>query len=289
MINFIEMGATLFIPATHKDLKSVINGVKYQNLRSVLVDTEDSIDDKDIQIALSCIQEMLSSFTKSKIFVFIRPRNVEILKEILSYKHIDKIDGFILPKFTLDNADEYLKVMGSSKHHIMPSIEGRELFESSKLVELRDKLLPDKDKIILIRFGLEDMLRQLRMRRTCEESIFDRSVTSAILGNFIAIFKASGFEISGGVYPCFKDEEGFKQDVLRDLKEGLFSKTIIHPSQIEITNQLYKVSQNEFDEARAISGSEKKISVQNSKMLEKDTMNPYAQYILSRAQAYGVR
>ena len=286
-IDAIELGATLFIPATHKDLQVVVEGRKYPNLKSVLVDCEDSVSDDTIQIALKSIRQLLLNFQKGTCLVFIRPRNIKILKEILLFEGIENIDGFILPKFSLSNAREYIKTL-ESKYLFMPSIEGIELFNNTKLLELQEILLKHQEQIITIRFGLEDMLRQLKMRRKCEDSIFDFSVTSSVLGNFIATFKNVGFNISGGVFPCFKDSKGFKKDVLRDLKEGLFSKTIIHPNQIEITNLLYRVSKIEFEEALSISKSEQQLFPQNDKMVEVTTMSPWANDIIKRAEVYGL-
>ncbi len=286
--SFYELGGTLFVPATHKDLILVVEGKKYPSLKSVLVDTEDSISENELPHAMSCIKDMLRDFSKANLLVFLRPRNIEVLKELLACGGIEKIDGFILPKFSLENADEYLELLQNYPHAMMPSIEGKELFEPSKLLELRDKLLPYKSKIILIRFGLEDMLRQLSMRRGCEDSIFDFSVTNTVLGNFLAIFKSAGFGISGGVYPCFKDENGFKKDVRRDLKEGLFSKTIIHPNQIDIINELCKVTKKEYDEALEILDSPDAIFNQNDKMAEITTMNPHAKSIVKRFEVYGL-
>ena len=289
MRDYISLGGTLFIPAIHSNLKSILNEKKYKNLKSVAIDTEDSIKETDVKVAHKYVKNILEDFEKTELLVFIRPRNVEILKEILNYENIEKIDGFILPKFSLLNAREYLKVLEETKFSIMPSIETEELFESTKLLELREILLCHSEKIILIRFGLEDMLRQLKMRRKCGDSIFDFSVTSSVLGNFLAIFKSAGFEVSGGVYPCFKDKEGFKKDVIKDLREGLFSKTIIHPSQVEIINELYKVSKEEYEEAKLIISLKTGVGASDGKMLESETMTPYAKYILNRADKYGIK
>jgi len=286
--NYIELGATLFIPATHKDLLEVIEAKKYKNLRSVVIDSEDGIDSKKLDIAIKSIKNTLIKFTHSSCLVFIRPRDVNMLKKLLTFEGIDKIDGFVLPKFSLSNAYSYLKITGTN-YAIMPSIEGEELFDVEKLSELKDILLHYKDQIITIRFGLEDMLRQLSMRRKCEHSIFDMSVTSSVLGNFIAIFKSAGFNISAGVYPCFKDSKGFENDVLRDLQEGLFTKTIIHPNQIEIIEEQYKVTWEEFNEACEIYGNSDSIFNQNDKMAERDTMSPYSLEIIKRAEVYGIK
>ena len=286
-IDAIELGATLFIPATHKDLISVVEGRKYQNLKSVLVDCEDGINDSNLEKALENVKNLLINFQHGVTLVFLRAKNIDVLKIVLTYSGIDKIDGFILPKFSLLNAKEYLDTIGS-KHLFMPSIEGDELFSPAKLFELKEILFPYFKQIITIRFGLEDMLKQLKMKRECKDSVFDIAVTAFVMGSFIATFKSAGFNISGGVFPCFKDNDGFIKDVKRDLKEGLFSKTIIHPNQIDLSNELYKVTKQEFDEALEICESLEQIFNQNGKMAEQSTMIPYAKEIIKRAEVYGI-
>ena len=287
-INYIELGATLFIPATHKELEAVVCKSKYPELKSVLIDTEDGIADESLGIAFEAIERLLNRYEKKKLAVFIRPRDVKTLQKILKLKNIDKIDGFILPKFSLENAQNYFDLLKDDDFLIMPSIEGKELFNQNSLYELRDILLKNADNILLLRFGLEDMLRQLKKKRSCEDSIFDFSATSYVLGGFISTFKSAGFAVSGGVYPCFKDDEGFIKDVKRDLKEGLFSKTIIHPRQIKLMNELYRVTKEDLREAIEIYENSEAVFNQNDKMAEGMTMKPQAQEIILRSKIYGV-
>jgi len=287
-INYIELGATLFISATHKDLEAVVCRNKYPQLKSVLIDTEDGINSESLDAAFKAIEKLLKIYEKKKLIVFIRPRNIVALEDFLELKNINKIDGFILPKFSLSNAQDYFSLLKDYDFLVMPSIEGEELFNQNSLYELRTLLLQNRENILLVRFGLEDMLRQLKMKRSCEESIFDFSATSYILGGFISTFKSAGFAISGGVYPCFKDDDGFIKDVKRDLKEGLFSKTIIHPRQIKLTNELYRVTKEELEDALEISQNSEAVFNQNDKMAEVVTMKPQAQEILLRAEVYGV-
>ncbi len=287
-INYIELGATLFIPAIHKDLEAVVCNSKYPELKSVLIDIEDGIKSESLDTAFKAIEKLLKVYEKKKLAVFIRPRDVEALGKILKLENINKIDGFILPKFSLLNAEDYFSLLKDYDFLVMPSIEGEELFNQNSLYELRDILLKNAKNILLLRFGLEDMLRQLKMKRSCEDSIFDFSATSYVLGGFISTFKSAGFTVSGGVYPCFKDDEGFIKDVKRDLKEGLFSKTIIHPRQIRLTNELYRVTKEELREALEISNVSEAVFNQNDKMAEVITMKPYAQEIILRSKIYGV-
>jgi citrate lyase beta subunit len=113
-------------------------------------------------------------------------------------------------------------------------------------------------------------------------------VTQSVLGNFLAVFKSEGFMVSGGVFPCFLDDEGFVCDVQRDLDEGLFGKTIIHPRQITLANELYKVDAKSYQEALEMVQSTRKVFNQNGSMAERLTMSPYAKTILRRYEVYGV-
>ncbi len=287
-INYTEIGATLFVPALHKDLKTIVIGRKYPELKSVLIDTEDAIAKDKLELAFEAIKDILSIYKKSSLLVFIRPRDISALLKILKFENIESIDGFILPKFSLENAQLYFDALQGKDFSLMPSIEGKELFNQNSLYKLRDIIVDNRKNIILIRFGLEDMLRQLKMKRDCDETLFDFSSTSYIIGAFIAIFKSEGFAVSGGVYPFFKNMQGFVKDVQRDLKEGLFSKTIIHPNQIKISNELYKVTKKEFEEALEICKSDKEIFNQDGKMAEVITMIPFSKEIVARANIYGI-
>ncbi len=288
-MNYMQLGGTLFIPASHKRLQEIVCENRYPGLKSLVIDFEDGLEYSDFDFAMKNINNILENITNKSILVFIRAKNTQHLSELLRLSHIHNITGFVLAKFSLQNAESYLKLLSATNHIIMPSIEGKELFNHQKLNVLKEIILTNKDKVLLVRFGLEDMLRQLRMRRTCDESIFDLSAPSSVLGNFIAIFKSAGLAVSGGVYPCYRDKKGFIKDVQRDLREGLFSKTIIHPSQIADTNEVYKVNKKEYEEALEILKTNKKIFALNKKMVESLTMSSYSHLLIMREKIYGIR
>lgn len=288
-LSYVQLGGTLFIPASHKQLNSIVNEVKYKELRSLVIDFEDGLEESFLREAMEKLKSILSKVEAKTPFVFLRARDTSHLEKLMKLEGINNITGFVLAKFSLENAEKYLETLKDSKFYIMPSIEGEELFHQQKLLQLREKIITNKQKVVLVRFGLEDMLRQLGMRRECSESVFDLSAPSYVVGNFIATFKSVGFAISGGVYPCFKDKDGFQRDVKRDMREGLFSKTLIHPDQVSQINELYKVTQKEYDEALELIESQKVVFAQNGKMAEVPTMKRYSLEIILRAKEYGIR
>ncbi len=285
-IHALELGGTLFVPASHKNLNAVLSGEKYPDLRSVVIDFEDGLSGKDRPKAVAKLDLTLGRLQESRLLRFIRPQNPQMLKTVLEQKHIDKLDGFILPKFGLDNADEYLSII--QNRAFMPSIEGEELFDIQKLRQLRAILLPHQEQIICIRFGAEDMLRQLGLRRS-EVSLYDMLAPAQVIANLITTFRPAGFNISAPVYPNFSDAEGYKKEVAYELQNGLTSKTIIHPSQIKPVNELYKATQQELNEARTILSQHDGVLNLNGKMGEVKTQSIWAAEVIERYKTYGVR
>lgn len=284
-IDALQLGGTLFVPAVHKHLEAIAAGEKFPALRSVVFDTEDGIADDALEAALERIAVLLQQIGNTSLLRFIRPRNPATLERLLRLPGIEKIDGFVLPKFGLENADAYLRSVGS--HLFMPSVEGAELFDVSKLQQLRDLLVPYRDQIILVRFGAEDMLRQLGLRRDCATLLYDMCAPSQVIANMITTFKPYGFEIAAPVYHCYSDREGFEREVRRDLAEGLISKTIIHPDQIEPLERLYKVDARVLEEAKALLQSDRAVFGQHGMMTERKTQRCWAEGIMKRNSLYG--
>ena len=83
MIDALELGGTLFVPASHKHLESIARGEKFPRLRSVVFDTEDGLDSGALGEALERLRRLLPTLEESGPLRFIRPRNVDVLKEIL--------------------------------------------------------------------------------------------------------------------------------------------------------------------------------------------------------------
>ena len=284
-IHVLELGGTLFVPASHKNLQAILSGQKYPDLRSVVIDFEDGLANSNREEALEHLDTTLENLHETKLLRFIRPQNPKMLKAFMQRKNIEKIDGFILPKFDLENAIEYLTLI---KHfRFMPSIEGNELFDIQKLQQLREILIPYTEQLICIRFGAQDMLRQLGLKQ--HGSIYDMLLPSHIITNLITTFKPYDFEISAPVYPDFSDTEGFLKEVTYELQNGLISKTIIHPIQIELVNKAYQISQKELEAAKQVLSKSDGILNLDGQMGERKTQNSWAKNIEKRLNIYGFR
>ncbi len=290
--DFIELGGTLYTPATSKHILAIANGEKFDKLKSVVFCLEDAIKDSEIEFAMKNIQSMLLNYKQSNIKVFIRPNNVENLNDILKLENIEKIDGFALAKFGTSNMERYYNVLNeiSQKYYIMPVIESVDMFDDEKLKLIRTYLLTKtKHTILTLRIGGEDMFKTLGLKKSCEDSIHDFHIASKVFASLFSIFKPYGFNITAPVYNCLNHKDIFKTEVIRDIKEGFVGKTVIHPTQAYIVNECYKISIDELNEAKEILNDENSAIFRfQDKMCEPSVHIIWANNILKREKIFGI-
>ena len=288
----IQLGGSLYIPATHKNVHAICNESKYPELRSCIIDTEDAIGEDDLESALVNITAMLKTYEPKELCVFIRPRSPLVLKEILKLPNIGLIDGFSLPKFSTEVMREYAQILAISgkEFNIMPVLESRDIFSKDKLEEIRSFLLSCKLSILTLRLGGEDMMNYLGLKRKCEDNIYELVAPSAVIANVLNTFKPYGFNVSATVFNCIHQPELYSKNVHEDLRQGLLGKTIIHPNQIDPINQAYKVSFSDYEMAiKMLDEDTHAIIVQEGQMGEKFAHDSWAKVILERYKFYGFK
>lgn len=289
-IEYYELGATLYVPCLNKNLELIIERKKYLYLKSIVICLEDSTALNEVEKGMKRLEKLLKQFIISDLKIFIRPRNIENLKDILKIKNINMIDGFSLPKFDTNSMAEYLSIFTEVNHfYIMPILETKDVFSSLKLQDIFRELEPFKEKILVIRVGGEDILSLLDTIRDCSKTIYEIMPLYLVLSTIINTFKPYGFNISSTVYSCFGEYKILEKELLRDKDHQLFNKTCIHPRQIEMIENSYKVTKDEYTIANKLLKEEEAIFSYNSRMYEKATHSNWAKSIILRYKIYGVK
>jgi len=291
--SYIDLGGTLYTPAINKNILQIANGQKFPFLRSVVFCLEDAIKDYQVEDAIEKIKNFLKEYKRSDIKVFIRPRDEKNLKTLLELEGIENIDGFALPKISFKNIQNYFDILNQTdqKYHLMPVLESKDIFQSTALKYIKDYLSNHKKhNILTLRFGAEDMFAYLGLKKRCDESIHDFHISSKVIGDILSIFKTNRFNVTAPVYNCLENVDIFKNEVLRDIKEGFFGKTVIHPNQAKIINELYKVSNDQLNEAKEILNIENEAIFRfQDSMCEPQAHKYWANNIIKRYKTYGVK
>lgn len=106
----------------------------------------------------------------------------------------------------------------------------------------------------------------------------------------MTVFKPYGFNIAAPVFNCINAPEHYRAEVEADLKQGFIGKTIIHPGQIAPLNDVYRVTPDELEMAKAMVAEETPaIIVKGGVMGEKFAHTNWAETILKRADFYGIK
>ena len=90
--------------------------------------------------------------------------------------------------------------------------------------------------------GTNDLAKDLQCRFRA-----DRLPLMASLGLCLLAAKAHGVVIVDGVYNAFKDDDGLRSECQQGRDMGMDGKTLIHPAQVAIANELFAPSGEDID------------------------------------------
>lgn len=289
-----QLWATIYMPSTRDDLIEFVCNKKIPELKSMVICLEDAILENEIEIWLKNIENLLDNLenqTKNPL-VFIRPRNPKMALEIYKINNIEKINGFVLPKFDNISFLDWLEVINSSPKNFifMPTLETSDVLNPYSANNLCEKLINNglKNRILALRIGWNDLLSCLRLRRNKENTIYDSPLNYTIW-MLINIFASKWFYLTAPVWENFKNNELLEKEFKLDLQHGLIWKTVIHPTQIKYIHELLKVSNWDYESAKMIIDKNSKAVFQiNWTMCEPATHYNWALEIIERFKYFGL-
>lgn len=290
-LSAVQLGASLYLPATRPDLLAVASGRRLPELRSVIFCTEDAVHGRDLERALGNLAALLPKLEPGPLLRFVRPRNPTVLWRLLQLDGIERIQGFALPKFGPHTLGDWLRVWDDSKgHHLLPILETVETFDHRKMEIMRDRLEDYglKDRILCLRIGGNDLLNLLGIRRSRGATIYDTPLRGTI-ADLVRIFHPAGYRLSAPVFDYLDAPEVLAREVEADLQHGLVGKTAIHPSQIPVIESCYRVPREDYETAAAVLAPDAAAVFRLcDSFCEPATHRRWADGVLERARVFGV-
>lgn len=290
------LGATLYMPATRDDLIEVVFGHKLHGLRSLVVCLEDAVSECDLETALQNLNKLLLGIDqrggrpKSGPLVFVRPRNADMAMMLAQWPLMKHVDGFVMPKLTLLNLGVWNQAVHGTDLFLMPTLETKEVFDPSAMVDLRDALLETaRDRIIALRIGGNDLMGCLGLRRNPSTTLYQTPM-GYVIPMLAGVMGAAGFALTAPVFEQFESPDLLCEELDLDMAHGLVGKTAIHPKQIDVIHRALQVSIDDLNSAKAIlSDSAPAVFQFNGAMCEPATHLKWAQNMVDRASWHGVR
>jgi len=132
-------------------------------------------------------------------------------------------------------------------------------------------------------------MQLLGLRRVPGQTLHEGPLAQTIQ-MLVGTFVPWGFSLSSPVYEVFSDPVTLRRELRQDLERGLTGKTVIHPSQVSVVTEAYRVDARHLAQARAILEPDADaVFALDGAMCEPTTHRGWAERILRRAQLYGVQ
>ena len=313
---YYSVGALLYCPANNESIVRSLTKEKFGKKYSLALCLEDTINDDFVEeaelIMINSLKKIYDFKKENDLFlpkIFIRVRrSVQIPRIMQALEDAQQlVTGFIIPKFTPDIADEYIDAIFKASEDYGRTIYMMPILESQTMIDLRtryDILYTIKDKlkrieplVLNIRVGGNDLCKMFGFRRHSSESIHDIKPVSNIFSDIVTVFGLD-YVISGPVWEYFNGDnwdEGLKNEIAGDILCGFIGKTVIHPNQIEVVRNAYKVSLKDLQDANSILNWSKNSASLVAGSQAKERMNEYkthciwAEKIRILAEIYGVK
>ena len=311
------VGALLYSPALNPKIGSAVLQEKLGRSYSLALCLEDTIAEDVVTQAEHQVRDTLEQIrigaSETGCFlprIFIRVREPKQMERIMALipEAQDLLTGFIFPKYSVSNAKEYndtlLRVNEKARHPIwmMPILESEDIIDPLDRMEvlsgIRDAVDSVSEMVLNVRVGGNDFCSQFAVRRDCDETIYDILPVAQILADILTVFSRD-YVVSGPVWEFFSgDDDSWKTGLERELRldrlNGFVGKTVIHPKQIPVVNEMLRVPRRDYEDARTIlawddSGLQVGKSYGGARMNEVRTHTRWAEKTLRMAEAFGVR
>lgn len=320
MIENIEIkysvGPLLYSPALNNKIADDIIQGKWGDKYSIALCLEDTIGADMVEAAELQVKETLKKLyeaSKAKDMylphVFVRVREPEQMYRLfLCIKEYQSIfTGFIFPKYTVSNAEAYnselrrVNSVAEKKIYMMPILESRDMIDFQNRTEILGKIKAFidsmKEFVLNVRVGGNDFSNDFSVRRHCDETIYDILPIAQLLGDILTVFSRE-YVVSGPVWEFFSGDNdawkiGLQKEVKLDRLNGFVGKTVIHPNQIPVVNEMFKVTKNDYEDAKIIMnwdnyGLQVGKSFGAERMNEVRTNYNWAKKIMVLSELYGV-
>lgn len=316
------VGANLYMNGL-MDIYIKIKEKTLGNCTTVTICFEDAISENKVPLAekefIESLVMLSSDIEHGEIdyndipLIFIRVRNNKQFKNLTGKLNCDiarLITGFIFPKFTLENGEDYLEHSLyisdklNEKFYVMPILESKNIiYKESRinaLIGIKELLNNYKDIVLNIRVGGTDFSSKFGLRRTVSSTIYDIRVVVDCLIDIVNIFsrEEEDYVVSAAVWEYFskdsnsKEVQGLINEVRLDKENGFIGKTVIHPYQVEHVNLNYLVTYEEYMDATKILKNENEGGVfkgyGDNKMNEISPHINWARKTLRKSEVFGV-
>ena len=270
----------LFVPGSKPDL---FKKASESNADIICLDLEDAVAPQDKDAAKQNVIKALNDHDFGTKTISVRINGLDThycYRDVVDLMENtgERLDLIMIPKVGVPEdvyAIDMLVTQIEDKTNREKKIGFELIVETSMGITNLDRIITGSKRIESLHFGYADYAASVRMRTTnIGGSNQDYSIlTDEINGNrkvhwndmwhypiskMTTIGRAHGLRIIDGPYGDFSDPEGFKSHAKRTAILGCEGKWAIHPSQVDLANEVFTLPEKEVQKAKDIIDAMKK-------------------------------
>lgn len=217
----------------------------------VILDCEDSIPFKEKKQARDSASKAVSQYAWSpkEIGIRINAVDTEFWRDDLISASLAAPDFLVIPK--VEEPAEISLVESVIKDNLGDKQSSTQIIvaiESAKGLVNVEHILLSSSLITAIEFGAEDYslsLGILSIKRSEQSALYARS-------RVVAAARAFGMDALDQAFVNLNDPEGLRESAIQAKQLGFSGKSVIHPNQIPIVNEVFSPSDDEISWARRV-------------------------------------
>ncbi len=170
----------------------------------------------------------------------------------------DKLDTILVPKVGVP-ADLYAVEMMVSQIEVAKGYQSRvgleALIETALGMANVEQIAAFPGRLEALHFGVADYAASVRKRTVNiggQSPDYPYDMWHSALTRMTVACRAYGLRAIDGPFGDFKDPDGYREAARRAAALGIEGKWAIHPSQIELANEVYSPAPNEVERAQKI-------------------------------------
>lgn len=244
-----SLRSAMFVPGYTRKFLDKATGFKADAL---LLDLEDSVPIPYKEDARQFIREYLEAGRFSQ-QTFIRVNDIEsgMLTEDLRAGMHANVDGFMFTKVRDENDIVYFEKLLSQMEHDHGFEQGK--FKMLPLIEMGSAILrahqiaTASPRMVGLTLGGEDYLTDL-------DGLHKEHGTSLIVPRSLIVIAARSahIDVLDTPYLDIRNGEGFRKEVEQARELGFSGQLVLHPTQIDVANEVFSPSDEEITEAQRI-------------------------------------
>ena len=228
--------SALYIPGSNARALDKARGLPCD---AILFDLEDAVAPDEKAAARATLSEALftGGYGRRETIVRINGLGTDWGREDAAAVAGMACDGVLLPKV---DGPEDVDALAA----LVPEMPVWTMIETASGV-LNARAIAAHERVAGFVIGTNDLAKELGTRTTP-----DRAPLWTALQTCVLAARAEGIVVLDGVFNAFRDDEGLRRECEQGRDFGMDGKTLIHPAQLAIANEVFAPTADEIDLAR---------------------------------------